>query len=107
MTLAPKHTIVASDSTIIILGASVTVFPTPYTEALTVMRLSKNGNILWSKNYYGPLRFTPEKIMQLSDGNFIVSGLRAITSLNCRPFIMKIDGNGQVLWEKSYAKTGA
>jgi gliding motility-associated-like protein len=105
MGLTPKHTIVASDSSIIILGGSATL-SAPYTEVLTVMKLSKNGNILWARGYYGPLRFSPEKIMQLSDGNFIVSGLHAFGSLDYKPFLMKINGNGQVLWEKSYAKTG-
>ena len=106
MGMTPKHTIVASDSSIIILGGSATYFPNPYTEVLAVMKLSKNGNILWTRGYYGPLRFSPEKIMQLSDGNFIVSGLHAFGSLDYRPFLMKINGNGQVIWEKSYAKTG-
>jgi PKD repeat protein len=106
MNFAPKQTLVARDSGIVILGATVSPYPNPFTEAFTIMKLSKSGNLLWSKNYYTTVRLTPLRIMQTYDGNFIAVGLQAFGNLNYRFFIMKINGNGGLIWQKSYTKTG-
>ena len=102
MHFGPKHTVIASDSGIIMVGT--TNSQSPYTTTLTVMKLSKNGNFLWAKNYYNNY-ITPERIMQLSDGNFLVGGFINFSTGNGGPFLMKIDGNGQIIWQKSYDKT--
>ncbi len=104
MTFAPQQTLILPDSSIMVLGSSVTV-PT-YTDNLAIIKLTKNGNLIWSRNYYNGIRMAPHRIIQLQDGNFVVAGLRAISGLNYETFVMKIDNAGSVIWKKSFAFSG-
>lgn len=106
MGMIPKQTIVARDSCIIIVGGSISYYPNPYSQTMTIMKLSSHGNIIWSKNYYDPLIFIPDRVMQLNDGNFLVAGSKKTVATDTKLYIMKIDGNGQILWKKSFSKPG-
>lgn len=66
-----------------------------------VCRVSRTGDLQWSKIYpnvgYGA-------ISPLSDGNFLlVPRRRESQSANLDPMLVKIDGNGEVLWSYQYA----
>ena len=97
----PHHTIVARDSAIIVLGTTRSIINISQ-NAFAIMKLSKNGNFLWARHYYGNGTLVPQRIIQTNDGNFVVTGTYTASSLNVRPFLMKIDGDGNIIWQKGF-----
>ncbi len=60
----------------------------------TLFRLDPAGNLLWEKNYDG------EELLDvavLSNGDFVAVGEKSNTA-----WIFRVNGNGQVLWEKTH-----
>jgi gliding motility-associated-like protein len=64
-------------------------------------KLDVCGNIDWFKIYGTTGQEGGKNIVELSDGNFLVSGLYA-GSGNNRAFNMKLDPNGNMLWMRRY-----
>jgi hypothetical protein len=72
-----------------------------------LIRTDGNGNVLWSKTIGGTGIDIPYYIGQTDDGGYIVSG--ATMSYGAGDFdvyFIRIDGSGNVLWNKSYGGTG-
>jgi hypothetical protein len=81
-----------------------------------VIKLNKNLDTLWNKKYTFPDSLvnyssdTPrhyfEAIEQTPEGNYIIMGSYFSDSIytknNVRPYIMKLNKNGNVLWRKLY-----
>lgn len=75
-----------------------------------VLKLDESGNIQWHKTLGGNSADTPSSIQQTFDGGFIIAGysdsndgdVTNNTDLtNTNFWIVKIDGNGGIQWEKS------
>jgi gliding motility-associated-like protein len=64
-------------------------------------KLDVCGNIDWFKIYGTTGQEGGKSIIELNDGNFLVSGLYA-GSGNNRAFNMKVDANGNMLWLRRY-----
>ncbi len=80
------------------------VFPPSSKSVQWVCRISRTGDLRWSKVYsnvgYG-------QISPLSDGNFLLIPRRnEPQNANLDPTLVKIDGNGEVLWSYQYALAG-
>ena len=67
-----------------------------------VYKLDVCGNIEWFKIYGTAGQEGGKSIIQLNDGNYLVSGLYSGTG-TYRAFNMKIDQQGNVIWIKRYA----
>ncbi len=88
----------------------------PWIGMLRVLKIDQQGNILWNKFYGGntlthlDLHTWPGKIRSTSDGGYIIAGRHAITEdtelgsmiTGYDPWIIKIDGIGNVEWENAY-----
>ena len=70
---------------------------------LFVMKLAVNGDISWRKNYH---YFTwindAYAIQQTIDGGYIVAGCTVSLDSNGGGWILKLDGNGDISWQKAY-----
>lgn len=73
-----------------------------------VLRLAADGSILWQKNYGGSSTGQALSIRQTSDGGYVFAGL--VTPLGAGgisdAWVVKLDANGAMLWEKSYGGAG-
>ena len=70
---------------------------------LEVFKLDENGGIVWKK-YYGDLPFIYVSYIEKTiDGNYIILGNEGpdFASRDFDLFILKIDGEGNVLWKKT------
>lgn len=82
-----------------------------YTQDSTVALLIKfdaNGDTLWTKEYM----YAPQKksygadIYQEADSGFVVCGITNKYSTNMRAMLLRLDKDGNVLWEKNYPNAG-
>jgi gliding motility-associated-like protein len=65
-----------------------------------IIRFDKNGKIIWQRSFYHNSKETLNKINQISDGNFIVTGNVTDSSL---AYILKINQyNGDIIWMNQY-----
>lgn len=104
--ILPYSTIIAADSSIVI-ACDMLRFTPPFNGSWgTIFKLTKSGNLLWVKEYKGGLNTQFNKIIQTSDGNFVAIGSIIVGLLDRRILVVKIDPNGQLLWKKTYLKTG-
>ena len=68
-----------------------------------VIKLDFDGNLVWLKNLGKPGFFGElDKIIPANDGGFILVGGYYKTLMSPQARIMKIDEDGNVLWDKSY-----
>jgi hypothetical protein len=78
-----------------------------------IVKLDANGNIAWQKTLGGTGYDVANSIQQTSDGGYIVAGL--ITSIDGDvtgnhgeedAWIVKLDANGNIVWQKSLGGSG-
>ena len=73
------------------------------------VRVDANGNKVWEKSYGGTNSEDGASIAKTSDGNFVIAAYSSSTdgdiSINkgrSDLFVFKIDGNGSILWKKTF-----
>ena len=69
---------------------------------LLVMQLDRNGNVEWQKTYGGNSWDYASSVQQTGDGGYIVGGVTCSFHSECRNWIIKLDGNGDIRWQKEY-----
>jgi|GEM_PF-2867242 len=83
--------------------------------AFSLIKTDKNGNILWTKSLRRPsgadsgVLTTPDAIMETSDGAFIAAGTTLSNDgdgFTLHASLMKIDQNGEIIWQKDYPGDG-
>ena len=68
--------------------------------------LDANGNQLWQKTYGNEKYERCTQMLATSDGNFLLIGQRNVgPGNNIDSYVLKIDGNGNLLWEKCFGGT--
>jgi len=79
-------------------------FRTPPSYDPMIARFDSSGNLLWMKYYEDTTgfftKFYPTDMVATSDGNFVLTGFSENTNFNNDPQIIKINGNGDILWAK-------
>jgi len=76
-------------------------------DAMWLVKLSSDGIKLWSKLYTGYPLIKPIKIIETKDKNLLISGIVAENdSLPHKIWLIKINQEGEILWEKLYAGNG-
>ncbi|MBW6483759.1 MAG: T9SS type A sorting domain-containing protein [Vicingaceae bacterium] len=78
-----------------------------------VVKIDSIGNILWEKNYGGSGADAASSIQQTNDGGYIIVGESTsndgdVTGNNGGRdyWVVKIDSNGTIQWEKNYGGSG-
>ena len=64
-----------------------------------------HGEIKWEKNYGGSMWDVGNKVIEINGGGFIIVGYSnspRISSGNTDIFLIKIDNNGNMIWQKAY-----
>jgi hypothetical protein len=71
-----------------------------------IIKLDENGNIVWEKTYGGSKNDGASSIQQTKDGGYIVAGwTRSFGKGDYDVYIIKLDENGDKVWEKTYGKS--
>lgn len=76
---------------------------------ILIVKTNQLGNIIWQKTYGGSNVDTPTEIQKTSDGGFIVVGYTrsnnghvTINKGDYDYWILKLDANGDLQWQKTY-----
>jgi hypothetical protein len=99
-----------SDGGYIIPGWHDYIFGTDILYYLIFLKLDESGNIVWFKDYIiqyagQPFLYTIIKsILQTMDGGFVAAGYTVYDGGSA--FILKLDGDANVAWAKTYSGTG-
>ncbi|MCX5886174.1 MAG: BACON domain-containing carbohydrate-binding protein [Proteobacteria bacterium] len=73
-----------------------------------VVKLDSNGNITWQKTYGGSDADFASSIQQTTDGGYIVAGYtKSFGAGNYDAWVVKLDSNGNVTWQKTYGGSDA
>jgi len=68
-----------------------------------VLKLDANGNIQWQKTFGGRGDDAGEAVQQTADGGYIVVGGFSFLGVSWRDmWVLKLDANGNVQWQKIY-----
>jgi hypothetical protein len=68
-----------------------------------LIKTDGNGDTMWNKTYGTNQVEVCKMSLQISSGAYILTGYRAITNeWKDEAFLMKIDLNGNILWQKTY-----
>lgn len=67
-----------------------------------VIRTDDNGNVIWAKTFGGTGADYAYNIFETEDGNYTVSGYSDSFSGSQDVYLIKIDGDGNLIWEKYY-----
>lgn len=67
-----------------------------------ISKLDGSGNVMWQKSYGGGYTDLLGTILQTSDGGCIVAGAKFFDSVNSDLWIVKLNSDGTVVWQKTY-----
>ncbi len=74
-------------------------------EDILLLKISRDGNLIWTKTLPGKGNERCWSITKLKDGNFILTGqTQNITDRIMNGLITKIDKGGNVMWQKKYGE---
>ncbi len=71
-----------------------------------LIKTDKFGNQLWAKTYGGPYDDYVESLVQTSDGGYAMAGTTYTWSSGSEALLVKTDGSGNQLWNKTYGGEG-
>lgn len=102
-----------SDGSIYVVGGAVSfdadVTGSHGAEDVWVLKLSSDGNLIWSKAFGGSQNERAESIIASSDGNFVIAGYSESTDGDVESnrgdfdyWVFKMNANGDLLWENNY-----
>ncbi len=94
---ANDHIITTSQETLIL--GEIREYPLKKT---LLLKLDNKGNKLWSKQYLSSKKLNATKIVQLSDGSFIIGGTAIQSNQALNLFIAKLDEAGNLIWQNFY-----
>jgi hypothetical protein len=79
-----------------------------------VLKLDRNGSIEWSRVFGGSLGETFQSVIETSDGGYVLAGFTRSSDGDFSGnygesdlLILKLDGSGNLLWQKSYGGAGS
>ncbi len=78
-------------------------FSDTYYKDYSLIRINDFGDTLWTKNYgMSNAVEDPYSIIKTNDGGYLITGSQAVFPLASDVFILKVDSNGNVIWNKTY-----
>ncbi len=70
-----------------------------------IIKVNKSGNLIWEKTFGGTGRDFGESVYQTSDGGFIITGETEVRQFDFDIYLVKINSNGNLIWEKTFGGT--
>jgi len=71
------------------------------------LKIDTLGNIIWSKNFVHSISsYTGKRIIQTSDGGYMIGGTYQVGSGDQDIFLLKLNSNGDSIWTKTYGDAG-
>ncbi|HEC77120.1 MAG TPA: hypothetical protein ENI33_07690 [Thermoplasmatales archaeon] len=67
-----------------------------------IIKTDKEGNEIWNKTYGGKLDEDARKILETNDGYIFVAGCWSFGSPNGNVWLVKVDKEGNEIWNKTY-----
>jgi hypothetical protein len=96
-TLDGNYTLVGS------LYATISSIPLISITSAIMVKLNTSGGVIWSRFLNGAFYHEfPTSLLQTTDGNYVVAGYLDTTGGNPRPFLLKTDAGGNLIWWKIY-----
>lgn len=71
-----------------------------------ILKFDENGEKIWEKTYGGKGDEETSFIIKAKDGGFIAVGFTTSETSGCDIYILKIDEEGEVIWEKTFGGSG-
>ncbi|MGB8192350.1 MAG: M43 family zinc metalloprotease, partial [Chitinophagaceae bacterium] len=73
-----------------------------------VVKMDNSGNVQWSRTYGGTAEDVFNKIMQTSDGGYIIVGMsKSYGNPAGDAWVVKTDGNGIIQWARKFGENSA
>ena len=72
-----------------------------------ILRLDNAGNVIWQKVYGGSSWDFAKSIQQDTDGGYVFAGVGASFSSTDGLWVVKLDSEGTIIWEKTYTERRA
>lgn len=103
-----RSLVVTSDGGYISVGHATTSSGSLGYADFLVIRTDANGEAVWQKMYGGSGVEHAFEIIEAHDGNYIIAGFSTSPAGagGQDAYLIKIDGNGNLIWEKYYGGTG-
>ena len=94
-----------SDGGYVIAGATMSSSGNSTADIL-VMKLDQSGNVIWEKIYAGSQLDSASAMIETPDREYIISGgTYSFGAGNEDVFVLKLDENGNIIWQKTYGGT--
>jgi hypothetical protein len=105
---SPGNSIIQSaDGGFVIIGSIVSYGPNNINGDVWLMKTDSNGNKLWDKTFGGAASDVGYSVIQTTDGGFVIVGdTRSFGAGSGDVWLIKTDGNGNKLWDKTFGGTG-
>jgi outer membrane protein assembly factor BamB len=95
-----------SDGGFIVAGqtqVAIEDYPEEFQDVAWVLKLDKDGEIVWQKAYQKAFsEFKPNSINETPDGGFIVVGDSQYYDGFSHFWVLKLDGDGNIIWQNEY-----
>lgn len=73
-----------------------------------LIKLDSSGNEIWEKTYGGAGSDCGYAVQQLDDGGYLIAGnTESFGAANPDVYLLKADGDGQMIWQKTYGGKGS
>jgi uncharacterized delta-60 repeat protein len=72
-----------------------------------LLKLDASGSMVWGKTYGGANNDVAFSVQQTSDGGYIIAGKNSPNPITSNMWVLKLDSNGGVVWEKTYGGQGS
>ena len=89
-----------TDNGFIIAGTSNNPGNTGNSDALLLLKIDFQGNLLWEKTLGSSASDGGFTISEAADGNILVGGFYDFQLSGTKPYLIKMDPSGEVLWER-------
>ncbi|HOJ93459.1 MAG TPA: hypothetical protein PKW23_07370 [Dictyoglomaceae bacterium] len=75
---------------------------------LYLLKIDEEGNLIWQKTYGGKGVDEGWRISKTSDGNYVIVGrTTSFGKGNYDFYILKVDDDGEIIWEKAFGREGS
>ncbi len=71
-----------------------------------IIKMDGDLNIQWQKKYNSTYESYFSDVKQTSDGGYILTGIVDLSTYLSSPFVIKLDQNGDIIWQKAIYSSG-